>query len=463
MPEESSGRTSPGRPPTARPSAAETALAGLTAPDRRKTPRPDSLELRLDAALRERRSDSRILIVDDTATNRKLLRAILANEGCEILEATDGEEGLRLARETQPDLVLLDVVMPKRDGYDVCAELKADRATAEIPVLFLSAKTESADKIRGLELGAVDYVTKPFHRGEILARVRTHLENRRLARALRQLNRELLRNQRRLEEDLRAAAMIQSSLIPSESLKDRFDELRLEWAFRPCQAIGGDVFHVLRLDPDHVGIYIVDVAGHGVPSAMVTVSVSQCLSPVGTGLLKERIPDPPYYRLPGPAKVLERLEAEFPLDRFDKYFTAAYLLFDLQTGKLRYSRAAHPSPVLLRKGGELETLEEGGSIIGLGMGVPFREGATRLEVGDRLFLFTDGIHERLNHSGERYGARRLGETLSRFASHTLEETCAGLLADVEEHAGGLAATDDVTVLALEYRGSTIATRRARRS
>ena len=89
MPEESSGRTSPGRPPTARPSAAETALAGLTAPDRRKTPRPDSLELRLDAALRERRSDSRILIVDDTATNRKLLRAILANEGCEILEATD--------------------------------------------------------------------------------------------------------------------------------------------------------------------------------------------------------------------------------------------------------------------------------------------------------------------------------------------------------------------------------------
>jgi sigma-B regulation protein RsbU (phosphoserine phosphatase) len=279
---------------------------------------------------------------------------------------------------------------------------------------------------------------------------------------LHETNRQLLRNQRRLEEDLKAAAVIQASLLPPAALRDRFEEVEFAWAFRPCQQIGGDVFHVQRLDPDHLGISIVDVAGHGVPAAMITVSVSQCLNPTGGGLLKDNTPDPPHYRLPGPAEVLRRLDAEFPVERFDKYFTMAYLLLDTRTGRLRYSRAAHPCPVLSRAGGGTELLEEGGTIIGLGGEVPYEEGSTVLRPGDRVYLFTDGIPEHPDPAGERYGSARLRRTLEEMASRPIAEACDGVLTDVHRHSAGLPADDDITIVGLEYRGPATKGRAGRR-
>lgn len=394
----------------------------------------------------------RILVVDDTPTNRKLLQAILARDDCEIFEAADGGEGLRIAREVAPDLILLDIMMPVLDGYRVCEELKRSPETAEIPVIFLSAKTESADKIRGLELGAVDYVTKPFSKGEILARVHTHLENRMLSQSLLTVNRELLRNQRRLEQDLRAASVIQQSLTPNDSVRTRYPEVEFGWVFQPCNAIGGDVFNVHPLDPDHVGIYVLDVSGHGVTSAMITVAVSQSLNPQGDSFLKERITDPPYYRLPGPAQVLERLDGEFPVERFDKYFTMSYLLLNLKTGRLRYARAAHPSPVLLRANGGQEELTEGGTIVGLGGMVPYREGEVTLQPGDRVIVYTDGINERPNPAGDRFGDLRVRSALEATRAHPISDVGERLHQSVREFAGGLPAEDDTTILAFEYRG-----------
>lgn len=395
---------------------------------------------------------SKILLVDDTPTNRKLLQAMLAKERFEILEAGDGTEALRLAREAEPDLILLDVMMPEKDGYEVCAELKADPNTVQIPVIFLSAKTESQDKIKGLELGAVDYITKPFSRGEILARVRLHLEMRRLSRSLQSMNRELLRKQGRIQEDLRAAANIQRSLIPSDDLKMRFKEFELAWRFLPCESVGGDVFNLYRLDKDHVGLFVLDVSGHGVPSAMVTVSVAQMLSPQGGELLKKQIAEPPYYRLPGPAEVLHLLDEQFPMERFDKYFTISYLILNMKTGVLRFCRAAHPAPLVARIGGGIEELMTGGTIIGFGSDVVRAEGETRLEPGDRLFLSTDGIAEYPNLAGERFGDDRFKRVLQRTRPLPLQAALDALLDDVFAHASGFPSPDDMTLFALEYRG-----------
>jgi sigma-B regulation protein RsbU (phosphoserine phosphatase) len=393
----------------------------------------------------------RVLIVDDTVTNRRLLLAILRRQGYELLEAEDGESALRIARERHPDLLLLDIMMPRKDGYEVCEELKADRETADIPVIFLTAKTQSSDKIRGLELGAVDYITKPFSKGEILARVNTHLEIRLLAESILRMNRELLAKQRRIDADLQAAAAIQRSLIPTEERKRRLPEIDLDWIFLPCNRIGGDVFNVFRLDESHVGAYVLDVSGHGVPSAMVTVSVSQSLDPHDGSILRDRLDSPPGYRLPGPAEVCRRLDREFPFERFGKFFTFAYFLIDIRTGLARYTRAAHPHPVLVRGDGSARRLETGGTIIGLDDGRTYEEGEVRLSPGDRIYLYTDGVLEQANGSGERFGDERLRGILTG-ERRPLRATCEGVVEAVKRFAGRIAAEDDITFVGLEYRG-----------
>jgi sigma-B regulation protein RsbU (phosphoserine phosphatase) len=305
----------------------------------------------------------KVLIVDDSVDNRRLLVRTLQKSGFELAEAANGKEALSRTREFYPDLILLDIMMPELDGYQVCETLKSDPDTADIPVIFLSAKTETQDKIKGLEIGGVDYITKPFDRGEVLARVRTQLK-------LRSLMKEILEKQKRLDEDLRAAAAIQASLLPQQL--PELDGFACAWKFVPCDLMGGDIFNILPLDEEHLAIYMVDVSGHGVPAAMVTVSVSQMLQAHG-GCLKRKIDVPPYYKIASPQKVLQALDREYPLERFNKYFTIVYLIVDVVRGRVVYSNAGHPAPLLLHGDGRLDSLDKGGTIIGLNGLVPFEQ------------------------------------------------------------------------------------------
>lgn len=265
----------------------------------------------------------KIFIVDDNIVNRRLLAAILAKEGDEFFEAVDGEEVVELAYREISDLVLLDIMMPKKDGYEVCAELKGDDRTANIPVIFPSAKTQAEDKIKGLELGGADYVTKPFDRGEVLARVKAHLKIARLTKEVINANEELLKKQEALDEDLKAAAGIQRSLLPQEPPDAGIVDVA--WRFMPCERIGGDIFNMIRLDKTHWGIYMLDVSGHGVPSALVAVSVSQILHPQQGLLLKKIIKPPPFYEIISPGEVLNLPDREYPIERFNKFSPSAIL------------------------------------------------------------------------------------------------------------------------------------------
>ncbi len=385
----------------------------------------------------------RVLVVDDELLNRRVLRAILRRGGYTVREAADGEEALAAMRQEPADLVLLDVMMPGRDGYAVCAELKGDPAFTDMPVIFLSARDELADRVRGFELGASDYITKPFEAEEVLARVRTHLRLRQLTLSLRRLNGELLARQARLEEDLRAAADIQRTLLPREPL--RVAGLSVAWRFEPCGTVGGDIFNLHRLGPSHVGVYMLDVSGHGVPAAMVTVSVDHALLPdSGVVLREEPVP---------PAEVLRELDREYPFERFDRFFTISYLLVDAASGTVRYSSAAHPPPVLVPRQGPVRVLTEGGPLIGLGLGGPFTEGMLRLSAGDRLFLFTDGVYEVTDAAGREFGRERLHALLEFHRPLGLEALCDEVMAAIKLHRQGGSAQDDITLLALEFHGA----------
>lgn len=389
----------------------------------------------------------KILIVDDGIVNRSLLHLILKKQGYELLEAGDGEEAIKVCSLNLPDLVLLDIVMPKKNGYEVCAELKASNRTKDIPIIFLSSKDEAADKIKGLELGAVDYITKPFDKGEVLARVKTLLKVHKLTKSLVEANTILLEKQKKLEEDLKAAAQIQKSLIPSEYPK--IDNFGFAWQFIPCEHSGGDIFNIHSLDESHLAVYVIDVSGHGVPSAMVTVSVNQSLQPT-TGLIVKRSTDhSPFYEITPPAKLLSHLDDDYPIERFDKYFTMTYLILNTKTGQILYSSAAHPKPVLVKRSGEIKLLDAGGSIIGMGGIVPFEEGKAVMEKGDRLYLYTDGITEFFNYADEQFGEDRFYDELLSSQKEPLEKSCEQVVASLKSFGNNREAEDDITIVALE--------------
>ena len=392
----------------------------------------------------------KILIADDEIVNRKLLANILKKENCELIEAGDGDEAIELALQELPDLILLDIMMPGKDGYEVCHELKRDSRSADIPIIFFSARGETEDKIKGLELGGVDYVTKPFDKREVLARVKVQLKIRNLTKALKRANNDLIRKQKRIDENLKAGAEIQRSLMAINPPEAK--TIEVVWRFMPCQRIGGDIFNILRLDEDHWAIYMLDVSGHGITSSMVAVSVSQMLQPRVGFLLKKNIEKAPYYEIVPPVEVLNEMDREYPIERFDKFFTISYCILNVKDGTLRYSNAGHPPPVLLHKDGSLELLNEGGTIIGMGGLLPFEEGRRKLCSGDKLFLYTDGIAEYQNEDGLFYDEDRFFAELKRLKDRLLSNIIDGVIESMMSFGNNTEPQDDISLLAVEFRG-----------
>lgn len=390
-----------------------------------------------------------ILIVDDHAGNRKQLRGILEKEGYAIRESVSGGEALPYAVREHPDLVLINAALPGKEGYRLCAELKQREETADIPVLLLSGWTLTFSTLRGVGLGVVDYISRPFNEREILARVKNYLRIRQLSETLDKTRALLMAKEREANEDLRSAALIQQSLLPLTP--PQLQSFDFSWRFIPSELVGGDLFNVFKLDECHLGAYILDVSGHGVPAAMVTTSVAQALDPHNGQFLKRLTSSPPYYELVPPAEVLARLNTEYPFERFEKFFTLCYLLLDVNSGEVRYSNAAHPLPLLVRSDGRVEQLSEGGTIIGIGEKADYKEGEALLRHGDRLFLYTDGIVECPNARGEFFGEERLIRQLQGARTENLQAACARVITALNDFGDGLHPRDDITLLGIEYR------------
>ncbi len=377
-----------------------------------------------------------ILVVDDNESSRRLLCAIVRRGGCEVLEAADGTQALSCIQTERPDLILLDAVMPGLSGYDVCDELSRRGDTT--PVIFLSSLSNPADRIAGLERGAVDFISKPFDPHEVIARIATQLRLRRLSVELERTNRLLNERQQRLEEDLRAAAEVQRSLLPAPD--SQVPGLEVAWRFLPCQSLGGDLlrFHALGLGT--AALWVLDVAGHGTPASLLTAAVWQALTPDGQVLRGVNA------SATSPSAVLGRLDQLFPIERFERHFTLAFLVFDTTSGELRYSSAGHPPPLLLGRDACVVELHEGGPLVGLGTDLPFEEGRVSMDEGDRVLVVSDGILEATDAQGQAYGAERLATMLRRTRGLPLESVCDALVEDVVELRGGEPFDDDVTIL-----------------
>ena len=366
------------------------------------------------------------------------------------MTAAGGEEGLMRAQQDLFDLILLDIVMPDMDGVSVCRALQQNALTSDVPIIMVSSLEVAETKIQCFNLGAVDYITKPFHSGEVLARIRSQLQIRELTKSLQESNKQLQKRQDVIDRDLEAAAAIQRVLLPEKFPFEK--HLQGQYTFQPCERIGGDIFNVFALDEHSVGIYIVDVCGHGVPAAMIATLVSQAMSPGGS-LVKTIFTATGSYQINSPLQVLEQLDTEFPFERFNQYFSICYMVLDLQTGFFSYSSAGHPPILLQQHTGELSSLDAGGTVIGLGDLAPAREeGTGMIHKGDRLFFYTDGIVEIENAEGEIFGAERVKELIYQQQTIPLNQMPQSINRELEKFSPDVLPADDISLLAIEYLG-----------
>jgi phosphoserine phosphatase RsbU/P len=209
-----------------------------------------------------------ILVVDDTPINLDLVRSVLEAEGFRTLTASNGPLARKLSRTEQPDLILLDVMMPGETGFETCARLKSDLVTADIPIIFLSSLDDVKSKVTGLKIGGVDYITKPVHGEEVLARVRVHLR-------IRETNRALVGQHRVRLERLRDAQ--QSILVRPDDCPDS----NFAVYYKPLEEAGGDFYDVFSLGAGLFGYFVADIRGHGVSAAFLTSGVKALLRQYG--------------------------------------------------------------------------------------------------------------------------------------------------------------------------------------
>jgi len=201
-----------------------------------------------------------ILVVDDTPLNISVITGAL-KDTYRTKVATSGAKALAIAvADEKPDLILLDVMMPEMDGYEVCRRLKADPTTREIPVIFLTAQTDAEDETHGFQVGAVDYVHKPFSPAVMKARVHTHL-------ALRETREKLARQLLAIQKELETARLIQQSILPQTV--PQIDGLEIAARYVPMASVAGDFYDFIAVDKKHVGILVADVSGHGMPAARI--------------------------------------------------------------------------------------------------------------------------------------------------------------------------------------------------
>ncbi len=395
----------------------------------------------------KKNSDTIILIVDDNKKNLQVLGNILQETGYKIAAAIDGLNAIELAKKTLPDLILLDVMMPVMNGFETCTKLKADVTFRNTPIIFITALSETEDKLKGFQAGGVDYITKPFVQAEVLARVETHLEIARLNKELHKTNKVLQEKQLKIEEDLATAGEIQKSLLPTGKIK--FSNIDIAWKFDPCDSVGGDIFNVIQLKGNHYAFYMVDVSGHGIPSSLVAVSVTQALQTY-SGLVTSVTNKLASVSITPPTEVLTGLDSQFPMERFDKFFTIFYAYLNCNTGMLSYSHAGHPLGFLVRKNGEIKLLDKGGTIIGLGVPVPFKTEVVKMKAGDKIILFTDGITEYERSDGEIYGDKRFEQSIQKYAGLPCNDFLENVYMNITQFGAGTPPDDDISLLGIEF-------------
>jgi sigma-B regulation protein RsbU (phosphoserine phosphatase) len=374
-----------------------------------------------------------VLLVDDAPANIQIVNSIL-KDIYKIRIATSGVKALELANIAPlPDLILLDVMMPDMDGYAVCTQLKLGQETRDIPVMFLTGQTHVEEETMGFDVGAVDYIHKPFSPAVVKARVQTHL-------VLRGIREQLAQQLLTIQKELETARQIQLSILPSEIPK--IQGLDIAARYVPMTAVAGDFYDFIVVDEKRIGILVADVSGHGMPAALIASMLKIALSAQVA-------------HASNPAQVLLGLNQALCGKFQHHYVTAAYLFVDMQKRTLTYAGAGHP-PLLLRDGTSkgVRDVVENGLFLGRFPGATYSSVELPLRAGDRALLYTDGIAETTNPAGVEFGTACLKQFLAAEQSTSADHFAGQLLEELSRwsaRGSGEDLDDDITMVAIHVK------------
>lgn len=374
----------------------------------------------------------RILVVDDNEHNRDLLARHLRRQQHDVVMAEDGREALGLLAAQAFDLILLDIMMPELNGYEVLEQLKADPRLRYIPVIMISAIDDLESVVRCIELGAEDYLPKPFNPTLLRARVGACLEKK----WLRDQEQNYLQAVRR---EMELGRRMQADFLPAELPRPAGWEIAA--AFHPAREVAGDFYDAFLLPGERLGLVIADVCDKGVGAALFMVLSRSLLR-----AFAEQAP-PATAAMLGAVELTNAYIARHHFRSRPRMFATLFFgVLDLTTGELMFINGGHPPPVLAGAGGVRALLEPTGPAVGLAAESRFRLEQVQLVAGDYLLAYTDGVTEARNAGGELFAEQRLLALLDG-ADLNLPALMARVEAGARGHIGpALELEDDITML-----------------
>ena len=377
-----------------------------------------------------------VVVVDDDVTNLKIAGLILSRQKMRVTALKSGTALIEYVKTNQPDLILLDIMMPGLDGFETMEILKSQMAPGkEIPIIFLTADENQETEMRGLELGAMDFIRKPFVPEILVLRVRHIIELVRLQRSLE------LENQR-ISAELALASRIQLSMLPNEFPPVPFrPEFDIFASMDPVREVGGDFYDFFFVDENHLCLVMADVSGKGVPAALFMMA-SKIVIADSAKMGKS------------PAQILEDANAAINANNQEDMFVTAWVgILELSTGLLRAANAGHEYPVLLGDCGKFEVLRDvHGLVLGAFLDQKYKEYTLQLNPGAKLFIYTDGVTEAANEKNELFGMQRMLEALNRSPQAGPRQVLYGVRQAVDDFVQGAQQADDLTMMCLEYKG-----------
>lgn len=384
---------------------------------------------------------SALLVVDDNEDNRYTLTRRLQREGYRNLtSANDGQQALELLQSRLFDLVLLDVMMPGLTGYEVLERMRADSRLRHVPVIMISALDEVESVIRCIELGAEDYLSKPFNPTLLRARVGASLEKK-------HLRDEIVAVLSQLESELQAAREIQLSMVPTEfspPVPER--PVDIYATLEPARRVGGDLYDFFWGEDGRMYLVVADVSDKGAPAALFMARTKTMIRLVTTfhGMSDGGMPEP--------HRIIEKVNEGLSSENGQGMFVTVFLgILDPAAATLSYCNAGHCHPYLLRPANGVSAVEGArGKPLGIRSTFTYRTEVLKLSPGDGLFLYTDGITEALDASGELFSDERLVDALQSLGNAPAREIVAGVMERVRAFAENADQADDIAAMGLRF-------------